>query len=317
VGIHTLTSWVGKNDPLVRPVPDPRLLKDAEAILASDLDQGSTAIAVTVPLRGFPTEPSFYGKANAGLDIQIDEEIIHCRDMGASDPQRLQGCKRGVAGTRAARHYKGVKIHHLAERHRHYLADLRTSLKGEISERIAGLINRVGLDMVYLDGGEANRANGPGWYWVGQQQDDTLRRVDRDLLVQGSGWTHWTWHWHARGACDDYADIAVIPYLDHHKIGKGWRSYRNDFMPAELGWWGLLSDTADHPATMPEEVEHHAIRMIALDTPISLQTSLARLKANGRAEAMLKKFGQMERLRTELYVRKAIRASLSRRFPST
>ncbi len=38
VGLHFLTSFVGKNDPLVRPRPDPRLLKDDQATLAADID---------------------------------------------------------------------------------------------------------------------------------------------------------------------------------------------------------------------------------------------------------------------------------------
>jgi hypothetical protein len=219
-------------------------------------------------------------------------------------------CTRGFAGTRVAPHKAGAKIHHLVERYGCYLADLRTTLKGEISDRVAGVINRCGFDMVYFDGGECNMANGPFWYWVSQQQDDVCRRVTRELLVQGSGGTAWTWHWFARGCCDDFAAIAPKQYLDYHKIADSWTYYRQSFLPADLGWWGFLADEPDHPATMPDEVDYYAVRMLALDTPVSLETNLAALKRNGRTDEMLKRLGEYERLRLSGTVPQAVREKL-------
>jgi hypothetical protein len=192
VGLHFLTSFVGKNDPLVRPRPDPRLLKDDQATLAADIDEKATDIPATGSLASFPTEGAFYGDAKAGFDIQIDDELIQYRTIGGTGTSTFLKCTRGFAGTSAATHKAGAKVHHLVERYGCYLADLRTTLKGEISERLAGVINRSGFDMVYFDGGECNMANGPFWYWVSQQQHDVCRRVTRELLVQGSGGTAWT-----------------------------------------------------------------------------------------------------------------------------
>jgi hypothetical protein len=310
VGLHFLTSFVGKNDPLVRPRPDPRLLKDDQATLAADIDDKATEITATGSLASFPTEGAFYGDNKAGFDIQIDDELIQYRAIGGPGTSTLLRCTRGFAGTRAGPHRAGAKIHHLVERYGNYLADLRTTLKGEISERIAGLINRCGFDMVYFDGGECNMANGPFWYWVGQQQDDVCRRVTRELLAQGSGGTAWTWHWFSRGCCDDFAAVAPKQYLDYHKIADSWTSYTQSFMPAELGWWGFLADEPDHPATMPDEVEYYAVRMLALDTPVSLETNLAALKRNGRTEEMLQRLGEYERLRLGGTVPKTVREKL-------
>ena len=121
--------------------------------------------------------------------------------------------------------------------------------------------------------------------------------MKRDLLVQGSGMTHWTWHIFARGTCDDFAAVAPKQYLDYHKIADDWQSYTRSFMPAELGWWGFLASAPDHPATTPDEVEYYAVRMLALNSPVSLETSLAALKANGRTEEMLRLLGEYEQLR--------------------
>lgn len=310
VGLHFLTSFVGKSDPLVRPRPDPRLLKDDQATLAADIDEKMTEIMATGSLASFPTVGAFYGDTKAGFDIQIDDELIQYRAIGGTSTNTFLRCTRGFAGTRAGPHKAGARIHHLVERYGCYLADLRTTLKGEISDRVAGVINRCGFDMVYFDGGECNAANGPSWYWVSQQQDDVCRRVTRELLVQGSGGTAWTWHWFARGACDDFAAIAPKQYLDYHKIADSWTRYTQSFLPADLGWWGFLADEPDHPATMPDEVEYYAARMVALDTPVSLETNLAALKRNGRTEEMLKRLSEYEQLRLGGTVPKAVREKL-------
>jgi len=310
VGMHMLTSFVHKHDPLVRPKPDPRLLKDAQSVLAADVDAAATEIPAGAPLDGFPGKATYYGAAQQGFDVVIDDEIIHYRRLEAGDSPRLVDCIRGYAGTTAAGHKAGAKIHHLAQRYGCYLVDLRTSLKDDLAERIAGLINRCGFDMIYFDGGECNAANGPPWYWVGQQQMSIYDRVGRELLVQGSGGTPWTWHIFARGCCDDFAAVAPKQYLDYHKIADSWQHYTRSFMPAELGWWGFLDDTPDHPATSPDEVELYAVRMLALDCPVSLETNLAALKKNGRTEELLKLLGRYERLRLSDRVPSKIRHKL-------
>lgn len=310
VGMHMLTSFVGKNDLLVRPKPDSRLLKDAAAVLANDLDIFSTEITAESKLSEFPMQMAFYGSSKAGLDIQIDNEIIHYSEISGADSKTFLRCSRGYAGTKASSHKRGAKIYHLAERYGSYLVDLRTPLMNEVSDRISGVINRCGFDMIYFDGGEVNSANGPFWYWVGQQQMDIWKRVKRDLLVQGSGLTPWTWHIFARGTSDDFASIAPKQYLDYHKIGYVFQSYRNSFLPGELGWWGFLSDAPHHPATTPDEVEYYAIRMLALDAPVSLETNLKDLKANKRTDEMLSLLGKYEQLRLENRIPATVREKL-------
>ena len=303
VGIHMLTSLVGKNDPLVRPKPDPGLLKDAAATLALDVSGTATELTAASAFTpaGFPVQAGSY-------DFTIDDEIIRCSQIKGV---KLLQCQRGFVGTKPMLHKGGAKIQHLVERDGAYLADLRSPLAGTISDRVAGVINRVGFDMIYFDGGELNSADGPSWYWLGVQQSQIWERSRRDLLVQGSGTTQWTWHIFSRGTCDDYAAVAVKQDLDYHKIADLWRFYHNNFLPAEVGWLGFLQDTPDHPATTPDELEYYAVRMLALDSAVSLETSLAALQANGRAEEMLKLLGEYEQLRLSGSVPKTVREQLA------
>ncbi len=303
VGMHMLTSFVGKNDPLVRPKPDPGLLKDGEATLAADMTEVATRLTATSAsaVAGFSLQTGSY-------DIVIDDEIVHCRRIEGA---KILQCDRGFAGTKPAVHRAGAKVQHLVERDGSYLADLRSPLAGTISDRVAGVINRIGFDMIYFDGGELNSADGPSWYWLGVQQSQIWERSRRDLLVQGSGTTQWSWHIFSRGTCDDYAAAAVKQDLDYHKIADSWRFYRNNFLPAELGWLGFLQDAPDHSATTPDELEYYAVRMLALDSGVSLETSLAALQANGRTEEMLKLLGEYEQVRLSGSVPKTVREQLA------
>ena len=311
-GLHMLTSFVGKNDPLVRPVPDKRLLSDAETSLARDVDAKARALPVAAVPEAFPRSAAYYGAGRQGFDLLIDREIVRYGQIGGPGGRSLLQCTRGAHGTRAAAHRAGAKVRHLAERYGCYLADLRTDLKDALADRIAGVVNRCGFDMIYFDGGECNAANGPYWYWVTQQQMAIWRRFRRDVLVQGSGGTPWTWHIFARGNCDDFAAVAPKEYLDHHKIRDSWWHYTRSFMPAELGWWGFLAAAPHQPATGPDEVECYAARMLALDSPVSLETNLAALKRNGRTQELLSLLGRWERLRLSGAVPPSVREKLRR-----
>jgi hypothetical protein len=303
VGMHMLTSLVGKNDPLVQPKPDHGLLKDGEASLATDVSEQATEVTATSALA-----PAGFSVQTGSYDIVIDDEIIHC---GQIEGAKLLHCERGFAGTKLMPHKADARMEHLVELGGAYLADLRSPLAGAISDRIAGVLNRVGFDMIDFDGGELNSADGPPWYWVGVQQSQVWERSKRDLLAQGSGTTQWTWHIFSRAKCDDYAAVAVKQYLDYHKIADYWRLYHNNFMPAELGWMGFLQDEPDHPATTPDELEYYAVRMLALDSGVSVETSLAALQANGRTEEMLKLLGEYEQLRLSGSVPKTVREQLA------
>jgi hypothetical protein len=303
VGMHILTSFVGKNDPLVRPKPDPGLLKDGEATLAADMTEVANQLTATSA-----SAPAGFSLQAGSYDIVIDDEIVHCRQIEGA---KILQCDRGFAGTKPTVHKAGAKVQHLVERDGSYLADLRSPLAGAIADRVAGVINGVGFDMIYFDGGELNSADGPPWYWLGVQQSQMWERSRRDLLVQGSGTTQWTWHIFSRGTCDDYAAVAVKQDLDYHKIADSWRFYHNNFLPAELGWLGFLQDAPDHSATTPDELEYYAVRMLALDSAVSLETSLAALQANGRSEEMLKLLGEYEQLRLSGSVPKTVREQLA------
>jgi hypothetical protein len=289
VGLHMLTSLISRNDPLVRSNPA-MLFANSEAILAHDIDEKETVISASVPAGSF-------SKAGAIEDVRIGDELLQCTIAKRSQADAVLNCARGAMGTKAGPHKSIERIQGLPSYSGAYFADLNTEMMGKVSARIADLFNRHQLDMIYFDAGEINSIEGPYWYWASRQQMDIWKRIDHDFLVQGSGSTSWSWHIWCRNACDDQAVTAVKQYLDFHKIAGYAKYIKDNFMPAELGWWGIWDNAPDRRATTPDEVELLGIRSIAHDVAFSLETNIERLKANGRTEEMLRILSQCERLR--------------------
>lgn len=284
VGLHMLTDEVSKTDSLVHPVPNPGLLKVGETTLSEPVNSSQNEFSVSTPLNGTPT----------AADLQIDNEIFHCSKIVG---ESFSECQRGYSDTVPSIHSTGAHVLRLAEADNAYLADLRSPLLSRISERIAGLINGVGFDMVDFDGGELNSADGPGWYWVGLQQYEIWKRVHRDILVQGSGITPWSWHFFTRGISDDFASVGVKENFQLEKINFAWNLNYTAFLPAELGWVGLFDDAADHPATMPDEMELYAARGFALNSGVGVETFNSQLNGNGRSGEMLDMLRAWQKLR--------------------
>jgi hypothetical protein len=289
VGLHMLTSLISKNDPLVSSNPS-MLFTNFEAILSRDISERESVIAAS-------SSADSFSKIGSTADVRIGEELLQCSVTKRMQTDAVLSCTRGAMRTKAVSHKSGEKIQVLPSFGGAYFADLNTVLMNKVSARIADLFNRYKLDMIYFDAGELNSIEGPFWYWVSRQQMDIWKRINHDFLVQGSGSTSWTWHIWCRNACDDQVVTAVKQYLNIHKIA-GYEKYITDnFMPADLGWWGIWDDAPDRRATTPDEAELLGIRSIAYDAAFSLETHVERLKANGRTEEILHTLSQCERLR--------------------
>jgi hypothetical protein len=285
VGLHILTDEVSKTDAWVHPIPNPGLLKVGQTTLAEAISDSQTEFSAPARLSGTPI---------AAADLQVDNEILHCAHIADGS---FSQCQRGYSGTVPAAHRAGASVFRLAEAGNAYLADLRSPLLGLISARISGLINSVGFDMLDFDGGELNSADGPSWYWDGVQQYDIWKQVHRDLLVQGSGITPWSWHFFTRGISDDFALVGVKENFQLEKVNFAWNLNHQAFLPADLGWVGLFDAAPDHPATMPDEMELFATRGFALNSAVGVETSDSLLNGNGRSAEMLGVLGAWQKLR--------------------
>jgi len=318
VGLHFLTTCISKNDPYVTPVPDKRLLKDAEFTLADAIDENSSFIPTVEPPRNVPTKPQPY-YVGGGNEIQIDDEIIIYRGVSLHPPYGFTGCVRGARGTKPSKHERGANVYHLAEMFGFYIADAESTLLDEIAQRIADIVNECGFDMVYLDGAEAASAQGSWWYYVPKVQLAFFNKFKREVLVQGASYTvsiyrgqgtilrpsdeqldHFNWHIYSRDAQTDRVYRGVKGHVDKVKI-PGVLKVQANLMPAEFGWFGLYAKTPYYSATQPDEIEYLCNKCLGYDSPLSIETTLHDLKENGWTREMLSIIRNYEKLRFRNY----------------
>jgi len=299
-GMHCMTGSISKHDPWVTPVPDRRLAADAHFALAQAITAKANSVPVTTSPQGLPLEEGYTQRG--GITLRIDDELIKYRALSERKPYAFLECERGAYGTKPAPHAAGAAVVHLAERYSWFMVDTNTDLLDELADIMAGIYNECGFDMVYFDGGEALGGQGPHWHHVSKVKLSIVSKVRRDILVQGSGNTHLTWHIYARGNCDDPSARASKRYLDFHKLPR-ITYYGNSELETELGWYALRAHDPVNFATTPDEVEYVCAKTIGYDVPLSWNTNLRNLERNRRSMEMLTLCGRYEKLRAEHYFR--------------
>ncbi|MGD8239534.1 MAG: hypothetical protein PVH68_13325, partial [Armatimonadota bacterium] len=319
VGMHCFVSKVSKKDSYVTPIPDRRFWVDRETTLAEAIDAEETAVRAGPDLREWPGSPVCSQKRWEGgvvkhQEVIIGDEIVQYEAIGPEGKwDTFLGCARGAWGTMAAPHAAGEAARHYGVDGciNGYIVDQETSLMGEVADRIAGIFNYCGFDMVYFDGGEdvdRRRFN----YYAANFQDHAMRRFARRPIVHmGTVRPHLLWHSFARTAtCDTYlntlrgaiisgASIEQWPTVKGHidrsvrRVMDGKRS----MMPGELGWFGIWPKGDDTDGLQLDEAEYLMCKSLAYDAPVSLQTSFDRMDSHPLTPGILEIVREYERLR--------------------
>lgn len=307
-GIHFMSGSISKDDPFVTPVPDPRLAKDGSFALAAAVDAAATVIPTTAPPQGMPTESGYY--AAGGTDLRIGSEIVRYTGISLKPPYGFTGCTRGANGTKPAAHAAGEAVDHLAERYGWYLAGGDTDLVDVVAQRIADVVNTCGFDMVYLDGGEAMAAQGPYWYYTAKMWLAIQQRFKREVMVLGSGFTHHSWPFYARGTMDDGCFRGGMRYVDRHRLAGLAPGLQANLIDPELGWNYLHLRGPSFYATEPDEYEYLCAKALGNGLAISAVWDMASLKGNGRSEEIMGLIREYEALKRRPDLPEALRAQL-------
>ena len=280
-GIHLLSACISRNDPYVRPVPDPRLAVACTFTLTNDIDEKSTKIPVDASPAGMTKVDSY---ATRGCDLWIDDEIVSYGDYTDAEPFTFTRCMRGRYGTRRAAHKAGAKVRYLHRLYNFYVPDPNTDLLPEIADRIATIVNECGVDMIYFDGGEAMNIVGRPWHDAHWIHREVAERLDREVLITGSGGgAGFGWHVKMRGVSNDGVNVATKRYLDEHKVPQRIAIYHRNLTAAEMGWLNLRAYDRSYPATQPDEWEYFCSKALAYDSPVSLHMHTQFFDNNGRA----------------------------------
>ncbi len=321
VGMHCFVSKVSKTDAYVTPVPDRRFWVDRQDALAGDIGPGDGEIVVTGDLSEWAGSPiasqaHWEGGVQKHRECIIGDEIIKYEAIGPEGAwNTFLDCERGAWGTVAAAHHAGETVRHYGVDGciNGYIIDQETDLMDEVADRIAGIFNYCGFDMVYFDGGEdVDRRR--FYYYSTNFQRQAMRRFEkRPIIHMGTVLTHRLWHSFARsGTVDTYLntlrgailsgrEIDEWPTVKEH-IDRSVRrvvSLQDDMMPAELGWFGIWPAAENTDGLQLDEFEYLMCKSLALDAPVSLQTHFETMQKHPLTPTILAMMRRYEGLRMD------------------
>ena len=286
VGFHLLGASIYPPDTYLTPVPDPRLVKGANVELAAAIDEKADFIPTAAPPDAFPEEDGGYN--GEGTVIQIDNELIHYGSRSLDAPVGFLGCKRGHLGTTPAPHAQGAPVMHLRRFYGYHAYDMDTPLLDEVSSHFARVANACDIDMIYFDGSE--RLQGDHWYYNAKLHKTFFDKLARkDILIQASSFSHYSWHILARSAsADGHGDIKG--YLDERS---GWfDSFKRNGMPLDIGWYYGYD-----PNCALDMYEYVLGATIGYDSSMSFQVSLDAARQHPFTGDILDRIARYERLR--------------------
>ncbi|MCF6284653.1 MAG: hypothetical protein L3K26_05650, partial [Candidatus Hydrogenedentes bacterium] len=299
VGLHLLGASIYPPDTYLTPVPDPRLVKDAAIELAAGIDEHADFIQTLSAPDAFPAEDGGY--RGVGTVIQIDDELIHYATWVLEAPAGFNGCKRGYLGTTPAAHAKGAMAQHLTRAYGYHMYDMDTSLIDEVAAHFARVANACDIDMIYFDGSE--RLQGEHWYYNAKLHKTFYDQLARkDILIQASSFSHYSWHILARSAsADGHGDLKG--YLDERS--RWLDSFSRNAMPLDIGWYYGYD-----PNSTSDMYEYILGATIGYGSSMSFQVSLDAARKHPFTADILDNIARYERLRLSGRVPDDMRARL-------
>ena len=286
VGLHFLGPSIYPPDPYLVPVPDPRLVKGATATLAADIDDKAQFLPIETPPDKFPNEDGGY--EGDGTVIQVGDELIWYGKRSMEKPYGFAECRRGHLGTKAAAHKKGDRVSHLVRSYGYHMFDMDTSLLDEVAGHFAKVANTCGVEMIYFDGSE--RLQGDHWYYNAKLHKAFYDKLaNKDILLQASSFSPYSWHILARSAsADGHGDLKG--YLDERSPGFEWLA--REGMPLDIGWYYGYD-----PMSTPDQYEYILGATIGYDSSMSFQVSCAAAARHPFTGEILDLIARYEKLR--------------------
>jgi len=286
VGLHLLGASIYPPDPYLTPVPDPRLVKDARIELAADIDEKTDFVPTSASPEAFPAEDGGY--MGAGAVLQIGNELIQYGARSTEPPFGFSGCQRGILGTSATGHVKGDSVAHVRKSYGYFLFDMDTPLIDEVTSNAARIANACSVDMMYFDGSEA--LQGDHWYYNARLHKAFFDKLERkDVLLQASSFSHYSWHILARSAsADGHGDLKG--YLDERS--GCFDVFKRNGMPLDIGWYYGYD-----PSATPDMFEYVLGATIGYDSSMSFQVSVEAAANHPFTGEILDLISRYERLR--------------------
>ena len=270
-GLHTMSFSISKRCAWVTPVPDPRLAKERDYTLASDISDADDTIVFADETCDLPPIIDYYIRRS--MTLQIDDELIEFKRVSTEKPFTVYGCTRGACGTKPAPHKAGELIHHLKECWGCFAPDGESTLFSEVADKISNAVNKCNFDFVYLDGLDGAHIIGgeeARWHYGAKFTFEVFRGLDHPIMMEMATFHHHIWYVRTRMQAWDHGrrDHKMFNYL--HTYSNNFA--RRMFMPLHMGWIGVfpwLNQQTDQ--TFWDDIEYIWGKSLATDANFTLQ----------------------------------------------
>ena len=270
VGLHTYAFFIDNESPMVTPVPDPRLAKDATFTLAESVTDQDILIPVIESTKDMSTVIGAHVRNS--VTIQIDDELITYSDISKEAPYAFTNCQRGACGTKITPHKKGAKVYHLKQLFGLFAPDGDSTLFTEVAGKIAETYNICGFDMLYLDAidGADIFAGGENlWHYSSKFVFELVKRLDKPAILEPSTFHHHLWYTRSRLRAWDAPKRGAKRFYDMHCIANE-QEYSKTLLPLQLGWNSLHTWKGIQPErTFPDDIEYLCSKALADDCGLS------------------------------------------------
>jgi hypothetical protein len=285
-GLHFLAASIYPPDSYLVPVPDPRLVTGAAGTLAADIDTKAVVLPLDAAPDKFPAEDGSY--EGSGTVLRVGDELISYGKRSLTAPFGFSDCHRGYLGTKPTAHKKGDRVAHLVRSFGYHMYDMDTTLVDEVAGHFAKVANTCGIDMMYFDGSE--RLQGDHWYYNARMHKAFYDKLqNKNMLLQGSSYSHYSWHIMSREAsADGHGDLKG--YLDERS--GGFDSLHHDMMPLDVGWYYGYDVNST-----PDQYEYILGATIGYDSSMSFQVSCGAAAAHPFTGEILDLIRRYERVR--------------------
>lgn len=287
LGVHTLSNFITTNDAYVSPIPDKRLAKVGESVLAKDMDEETDEISIE--------SPQFFNQMenNSLHAVVIGNEIIRYKKVSESAPWKLIGCVRGAFNTQATAHRKGETIGKLMDHgYKVFLSD--ADLSAEIAKNIAALYNKTGLMQISFDGLEGVWSTGMGQYarslFTKTWYDHLSPELKGKIINDASNPSHFNWHINTRYNWGEPWYAGFRESQTYYRL-MNQDFYRRNLLPAMLGWFSMSDQTSI------EDTEWLLARAAGFDAGFAFNVSFKNIEKNGQSDKILEAIKNWETAR--------------------
>ncbi|MGW1086237.1 NEW3 domain-containing protein [Streptomyces sp. NPDC002596] len=269
LGVHTISDFIGTNDPYIRPKTSPDIARGLRATLTRPVgaDDKTLYLSSCAPMTSGPR----------GRSLVIDGEVVtYGAASQVGDECQVTGVDRHSWGTAAAAHASSDTVARLPQNaYGGALGGL--GILKDISARFSTIWNTTGIMSMSYDGLESSSESGWGPYGIAKLVNDTYKQTEAKdgFVTETSRMTSNTWDALTRSSWGEVGSTSMNQVFINNAF------YQKNFLPGMLGWISL------HGSDSQLSVENKLARGAGLNAGAGFQSSVGSLTNGGDHAKML------------------------------